>query len=78
MKNSKVDICFKDGKYIVDATIHTEIETNDIAEVQEHFNVDCANSFSKTLKEYIGWGYAMTKSLDEHLLKNYDYKFFEK
>ena len=31
---NKVDIYIKDGKYMVDATIHTEIETNDIAKVQ--------------------------------------------
>lgn len=50
---NKVDIYIKDGKYMVDATIHTEVMTNDISDVQEHFNVDCASYFSETIKEAI-------------------------
>ena len=50
---NKVDIYIKDGKYMVDATIHTEVMTNDIADVQEHFNVDCASYFSEAIKEAI-------------------------
>lgn len=50
---NKVDIYIKDGKYMVDATIHTEVTTNDIADVQEHFNVDCASYFSEAIKEAI-------------------------
>ena len=34
-----VKISIKDGKYVVDATIHTEISTSNIAEVQESFAV---------------------------------------
>ena len=48
---NKVDIYIKDGKYMVDATIHTEVMTNDIADVQEHFNVDCVSYFSEALKK---------------------------
>lgn len=29
-----VDIHCKDGKYIIDARIHSEVDTNDIAKVQ--------------------------------------------
>lgn len=28
-----VDIQYKDGKYIIDARIHSEVDTNDIAKV---------------------------------------------
>lgn len=44
---NKVNIYIKDGKYMVDATIHTEVMTNDIADVQEHFNVECAYYFAE-------------------------------
>ena len=52
---NKVDIYIKDGKYIVDATIHAEVTTNDIAKVQEHFNVDCAHSFAEAIKDAVNW-----------------------
>lgn len=50
---NKVNIYIKDGKYMVDAAIHTEIMTNDIADVQEHFNVECACYFAEAIKEAI-------------------------
>lgn len=50
---NKVNIYIKNGKYMVDATIHTEVMTNDISDVQEHFNVDCAFYFSEAIKKAI-------------------------
>lgn len=50
---NKVDIYVKDGKYMVDATIHTEVTTNDITEVQEHFNVDCVHSFAEAIEDAV-------------------------
>lgn len=50
---NKVDIYIKDGKYMVDAAIHTEVMTNDISDVQEHFNVDYAFYFSEAIKKAI-------------------------
>lgn len=47
---NKVNIYIKDGKYMVDAAIHTEVMTNDIADVQEHFSVDCACYFAEAIK----------------------------
>ena len=50
---NKVDIYVKGGKYMVDAIIHTEVDTNDITEVQEHFNVDCAYHFAEAIKDAV-------------------------
>lgn len=47
-----VKISIKDGKYVVDATIHTEISTSNIAEVQESFAVDCAVEFAEAIKKW--------------------------
>ena len=44
-----VKICIKDGKYIVDATIHTEISTSNIAEVQE----SCAVEFAEAIRKMV-------------------------
>lgn len=76
MKNNKVDIYFKDGKYIVDATIHTEVDTNNIAKVQEHFNVDCASAFTEALEQHINYGHSILEFLNQPI--KYDtYKFFD-
>lgn len=48
--NGKISI--KDGKYVVDATIHTEISTSNIAEVQESFAVDCAVEFAEAIRKW--------------------------
>lgn len=50
---NKVDIYIKNGKYMLDAIIHTEVDTNDITEVQEHFNVDCAYHFAEAIKDAV-------------------------
>ena len=44
-----VDIQCKDGKYIIDARIHSEVDTNDIAKVQERFTSDCAYEFAEAM-----------------------------
>ena len=48
--NNTVKIRNNNGKYIVDANIHTEIETNDIAKVQEEFASDCAYYFAEQIR----------------------------
>lgn len=48
-----VKISIKDGKYVVDATIHTEISTSNIAEVQESFAVDFAVEFAEAIKKMV-------------------------
>lgn len=48
-----VKISIKDGKYVVDATIHTEISTSNIAEVQESFAVDCAVEFAEAIRKMV-------------------------
>lgn len=40
-------------KYVVDATIHTEISTSNIAEVQESFAVDCATEFAEAIRKIV-------------------------
>ena len=46
-----VDIQCKDGKYIIDTRIHSEVDTNDIAKVQERFTSDCAYEFAVAMRE---------------------------
>lgn len=48
-----VKISIKDGKYVVDATIHTEISTSNIAEVQESFAVDFATEFAEAIRKIV-------------------------
>ena len=48
-----VDIQCKDGKYIIDARIHSEVDTNDIAKVQERFTSDCAYEFAEAMREAV-------------------------
>ena len=48
-----VKISIKDGKYVVDATIHTEISTSNIAEVQESVAVDCATEFAEAIRKVV-------------------------
>lgn len=51
--NNEVKIRNDNGKYIVDANIHTEIETNDIAKVQEKFASDCAYYFAEQIRKSV-------------------------
>lgn len=45
-----VSIIFKNGKYIVDAKIHCEIDTNNIADIQNRFNSDCLYEFAEEVR----------------------------
>ena len=76
MKN-KVDIYVKDGKYMVDATIHTEILTNDVAKVQECFNSDCASYFADAIKKTIMNNSIIQKKMKEKEDKSNDIDFFK-
>ena len=51
--NNEVKIRNDNGKYIVDANIHTEIETSDISKVQEKFASDCAYYFAEQIRHAI-------------------------
>ena len=37
-----VNIKYERGTYVIDANIHTELQTSDIAKVQEHFITSCS------------------------------------
>lgn len=38
---------------MIDAKIHTELQTSDIAKVQEHFITSCSYEFAEELKSLI-------------------------
>lgn len=40
-------------KYIIDVTIHSEVDTNDIVKVQERFTSDCACAFAEAIREVV-------------------------
>ena len=48
-----VDIKYERGTYVIDAKIHTEVATSDIAKVQEHFITNCSYEFAEELKSLI-------------------------
>ena len=48
-----LDIQYNDGRYIINATICSEVDTNDIAKVQEKFISDCAFAFAETMKDAV-------------------------
>lgn len=48
-----VDIKYERGTYVIDAKIHTEVATSDIAKVQEHFITSCSYEFAEELKNLI-------------------------
>lgn len=48
-----VKIKYENAKYIIDAQIHTEVATSDIAEVQEHFAVECVAEFAEEIKHIV-------------------------
>lgn len=48
-----VDIKYERGTYVIDAKIHTEITTSDIAKVQEYFITSCSYEFAEQLKSLI-------------------------
>lgn len=48
-----VNIKYEGGTYVIDAKIHTELQTSDIAKVQEHFITSCSYEFAEELKSLI-------------------------
>lgn len=48
-----IDIQCKDGKYMIDAIIHSEVDTSDIAKVQERFTSDCVYEFAEAMREAV-------------------------
>ena len=42
-----IDIKYERGTYVIDAKIHTEVATSDIAKVQEHFITSCSYEFAE-------------------------------
>ena len=48
-----VDIKYERGTYVIDAKIHTEVATSDIAKVQEHFITSCSYEFAEEIKSLI-------------------------
>ena len=64
--DNKVDIYVVDGKYVDNATIHTEVNTNDIAKVQENFNVDCAYHFAEAMKNAVNLKHIYNEKEEQH------------
>ena len=58
-----VDIKYEKGTYVVDAQIHAEIATSDIAKVQEHFITSCSYEFAEQLKSLINIASAVKPKL---------------
>lgn len=46
-----VQIKYENGKYIVDANIHCEINTVDIAKVKDTFALECATGFAEAVRD---------------------------
>lgn len=64
-----IDIQCKDGKYIIDARIHSEVDTNDIAKVQERFTSDCAYEFAEAMREAVNVSYLVMKEQRREVTK---------
>lgn len=71
-----VKIRYENGKYLVDAEIHTEVSTSDIAEVQEHFIVDCCAEFAEKLKSVIRVNELFEKTQKEREVDENTTKYF--
>ena len=63
--SKKLDEKVKDGKYIIDARIHSEVDTNDIAKVQERFTSDCAYEFAEAMREAVNGSHLVMKEQRE-------------
>lgn len=59
----------KDGKYIIDARIHSEVDTNDIAKVQERFTSDCAYEFAEAMREAVNVSHLVMKEQRREVTK---------
>lgn len=64
-----IDIQCKDGKYIIDARIHSEVDTNDIAKVQERFTSDCAYEFAEAMREAVNISHLVMKEQRKEVTK---------
>lgn len=64
-----VDIQCKDGKYIIDAKIHSEVDTNDITKVQERFTSDCACEFAEVIREAVNISHLVMKEQRKEVTK---------
>ena len=51
--------------YIIDARIHSEVDTNDIAKVQERFTSDCAYEFAEAMREAVNVSHLVMKEQRE-------------
>ena len=60
-----IDIQCKDGKYIIDARIHSEVDTNDIAKVQERFTSDCTYEFAEAIREAVNISHLVMKDKEK-------------
>ena len=72
-----VDIQCKDGKYIIDARIHSEVDTNDIAKVQERFTSDCAYEFAEAMREAVNISPLVMKEQKDNMTKEEFDRFLE-
>lgn len=64
-----IDIQCKDGKYIIDARIHSEVDTNDIAKVQERFTSDCVYEFAEAIREAVNVNHLVMKEQRKEVTK---------
>mgnify|MGYP006887960689 CR=1 FL=1 len=64
-----IDIQCKDGKYIIDARIHSEVDTNDIAKAQERFTSDCAYEFAEAMREAVNISHLVMKEQRKEVTK---------
>lgn len=72
-----VDVQCKDGKYIIDARIHSEVDTNDIAKVQERFTSDCAYEFAEAMREAVNISHLVMKEQKDNMTKEEFDRFLE-
>lgn len=72
-----VDIQCKDGKYIIGARIHSEVDTNDIAKVQERFTSDCAYEFAEAMREAVNISHLVMKEQKDNMTKEEFDRFLE-
>ena len=63
-----IDIKYENAKYIIDANLHVEVGTSDIAEAQEHFLVDCASEFAEKIKEVVNTANLINKKKQELII----------
>lgn len=62
-----VDIQYKDGKYIINATIQTEISTLDITKVREYFICDCEAEFAEAIRSMVTENAILRKAIKEQM-----------